>query len=447
MIARRSRRLASALAVLALSVALLAPAAARATEIRTVTSPGGVAAWLVHEPSIPMISLELAFRGGSALDPEGKEGLAHMVSGLLDEGAGEMESFAFQRRLEELAIEISFDASVDTFRVSLKTLSRHRDEAFRLLGLALASPRLDAAPIERIRQQIRTNLIRSLEDPDTIAGRRWFAEAFPDHPYGRPSQGTLDSIAAIERDDLAAFVAERLARDNVVVGAVGDIDGAELGRLLDLALSALPAAAKPYRIAETRPASGDGVILVRKEIPQSVVVFGRAGLKRDDPDYYAAYVMNYVLGGGGFSSRLTEEVREKRGLAYSVYSYLYPLDHAGLIMGGVATANGRVAESVRIIRAELERLKRDGISKQELADAKTYLNGSFPLRLSSNGRIADMLVAIQLEDLGIDYIERRADLINGVTIADIARVAARLIEPRDLIVVVVGDPVGINSGG
>ncbi|MEE8247625.1 MAG: pitrilysin family protein [Alphaproteobacteria bacterium] len=212
-------------------------------------------------------------------------------------------------------------------------------------------------------------------------------------------------------------------------------------------MSGLPAASKPYRIAEIRPAAGDGVIVVKKDIPQSVVVFGRAGIKRDDPDYYAAYVMNYVLGGGGFASRLTEEVREKRGLAYSVYSYLYPLDHAGLMLGGVATANARVAESVRIIRAELERLRRDGITERELADAKTYLNGSFPLRLSSNRRIANILVAIQLEDLGIDYLERRADLINAVSLLDVARVTARLIEPRDLIVVVVGDPVGLGSGG
>lgn len=436
-----------ALATLALAAALWAAAPARATEIQALTSPGGVAAWLVSEPSIPMISLELAFRGGSALDPEGKEGLAHMVSGLLDEGAGEMDGLTFQRRLEELAIGLSFSASFDTFRVTLKTLSKNRDEAFRLLGLALARPRFEETAVERIRQQIRTGLIRSLEDPDTIANRRWFAEAFPDHPYGRPSGGTLESIGAITGDDLGAFAAGRLARDNMVVGAVGDIDGAELGRLLDLALSGLPAASKPYRIAEIRPAAGDGVIVVKKDIPQSVVVFGRAGIKRDDPDYYAAYVMNYVLGGGGFSSRLTEEVREKRGLAYSVYSYLYPLDHAGLMLGGVATANARVAESVRIIRAELERLRRDGITERELADAKTYLNGSFPLRLSSNRRIANILVAIQLEDLGIDYLERRADLINAVSLLDVARVTARLIEPRDLIVVVVGDPVGLGSGG
>ena len=446
MMTRSGHRLTLVLAAL-VTAALLLAAPAQATKIIRVVSPGGIEAWLVHESSIPMISLELAFRGGAALDPEGKKGLAHMVSGLLDEGAGDLDSLAFQRRLEDLAIGLSFDASMDTFRASLKTLSRHRDEAFRLLGLALGQPRFDDAPVERIRGQIRTGRIRDLEDPGTVARHTWFATAFPEHPYGHPPEGTLESIAAITTDDLRAFATERIARDNVVVSVVGDIGPEELGRLLDRTLGALPAKSKLDHLAETTPAPGQGVIIVRKEIPQSVVVFGRAGIKRDDPDYYAAYVMNYVLGGGGFSSRLTQEVREKRGLAYSVYSYLYPLQHAGLMLGGVATANGRVAESLAIIRAELERLGREGVSEQELADAQTFLNGSFPLRLSSGGRIANILVSIQLHDLGIDYIDRRADLINAVTVADVRRVAQRLLDADDLIVVVVGDPEGLDGDG
>ena len=440
------RRLGAALAVLALAAAISAPPAG-ATKIVRVTSPGGNEAWLVHEPSIPMISVELAFRGGAALDPEGKQGLAYMVSGLLDEGAGEMDSLAFQRRLEELAIELSFDAGMDSFRASLKTLSQHRDEAFRLLGLALGRPSFDDDAVERIGGQIRAGLIRDLEDPDRIASRAWFSAAFPDHPYGRPLKGTLKSIAAIGGADLRGFVARRIARDNVVIGAVGDIDPEELGRLLDRSLGALPLRSKPYRVAETAPAGGDGVVVVRREIPQSVVVFGRAGIKRDDPDYYAAYVMNYVLGGGGFPSRLSQEVREKRGLAYSVYSYLNPMDHTGLWLGGVATANARVAESLKIIRAEVARLQAEGITDAELADARTYLNGSFPLRLSSNSRIAEMLVAIQRRDLGIDYIERRPGLIHAVSRKDVKRVAQRLLRVDDLIVVVVGDPEGLDEGG
>jgi zinc protease len=185
--------------------------------------------------------------------------------------------------------------------------------------------------------------------------------------------------------------------------------------------------------------------VVRKPIPQSIVIFGHNGIKRDDPDYYAAYVLNHVLGGGGFSSRLTEEIREKRGLVYSVYSYLNPMDHGGLIMGGLGTQNARVAESLKIVRSEWRRISEHGVAPDELKSAKTYLNGSFPLRLDSSSRIARMLVAIQAHELGIDYLKRRPELINGVTGDDVRRVARRLFDAQKLTVVVVGDPKGLEN--
>ena len=254
-------------------------------------------------------------------------------------------------------------------------------------------------------------------------------------------------MASLEADDLRLFVRRRFARDNVVVGAVGDVSPEELGRLLDLVFGALPAQAVPSQVAETAAARPGGLIVRRKPVPQSVVLFGLPGIKRDDPDYYAAQLMNYVLGGGGLTSRLYEEVREKRGLAYSVYSFLQPLRHAGLLMGGAGTANARVAETIAVLRAEIARLAAEGISADELADAKTYLNGSFPLRLTSNAAIASILVAIQINDLGIDYIERRTGYINAVTQADIVRVAERLLRLEDLLVVVVGDPEGLDDEG
>ena len=443
----RTRRL---LAIVALAVGLQsagAPDGAAATRITALTSPGGISAWLVHEPSIPIITLDIAFRGGSALDPLGKEGVAYLVSGLLDEGAGDYDALAFQRRLEELAIGMGADSYKDSFRVRLKTLSRHRDEAFRLLGLALSAPRFDEDAVTRVRAQILNNLARRAEDPDAIAGRTWFSRAFPSHPYGRPGRGTSESMASLEADDLRLFVRRRFARDNVVVGAVGDVSPEELGRLLDLVFGALPAQAVPSQVAETAAARPGGLIVRRKPVPQSVVLFGLPGIKRDDPDYYAAQLMNYVLGGGGLTSRLYEEVREKRGLAYSVYSFLQPLRHAGLLMGGAGTANARVAETIAVLRAEIARLAAEGISADELADAKTYLNGSFPLRLTSNAAIASILVAIQINDLGIDYIERRTGYINAVTQADIVRVAERLLRLEDLLVVVVGDPEGLDDEG
>jgi zinc protease len=430
--------------VLVLGV-LSAPWPAWAIDIERVVTPGGVEAWLVREPTIPVISFNFAFRGGAALDPAGKEGLAEMVSALLDEGAGPLDSQAFQRRLSDLAISLRFQAGRDTFGGTLRTLSENREAAFDLLRLALTEPRFDAEPVERIRSQLLSGLARSAEDPDQIAGRTWSAALFPDHPYGRPVSGTKESINAVAGEDLTAFVAARLARDNLLIGVAGDITAEDLAPLLDRTFAGLPAEAVPDTVPETKPRADGELIVVERDIPQSVVVFGHGGVKRDDPDYYAVYVMNYILGGGGFVSRLNHEVRQKRGLAYSVYSYLQPLEHAGIIAGGVATENARLAESLEVIRAEWRRLREGGVTNEELANAKRYLTGSFPLRLDNTRKLAGNLVAIQVSRLGIDYLDRRNSLIEAVTGDDVRRVAERLIHPDALTVVVVGQPEGVAA--
>ena len=417
---------------------------AQAVEVKRVVSPGGIEAWLVEDHRNPIIALDLSFRGGAALDPAGKEGLANMVSGLIDEGSGDLDSQAFQSRLEDLSIRLSFNAGLDTFEGTLQTLTENRDTAFELLRLALTAPRFDAEPIERIRSQVLAQLRGESENPDRIASRTLRNLFFPEHPYGRPVNGTPETVAALQADDFRQFVAERFARSNLMVGVVGDITAADLARLLDSTFAALPETPRDGSVADTEPAAGGDLVVVERDVPQSVVVFGHGGLKRDDPDYYAAYVVNYILGGGGFSSRLYEEVREKRGLAYSVYSYLNPLDHAALVVGGVGTANARVAESLSLIRAEWTRMATEGPTEQELADAKTYLTGSYPLRFSSSRRIASMLVGMQLDDLGIDYINRRNDYIEAVTLDDARRVAGRLYGPDALTVVVVGQPEGLE---
>lgn len=421
--------------------------AAAAPEILEIESAKGVKAWLVREPSIPIISVEIAFRGGTITDPDGKEGLANMVSGLLDEGAGDFDSTTFQKRLQELAIGFSASANKDTFRIGMRTLVENRDEAFRLLGLALSSARFDPVPVERIRRQITVGLTRDAEDPDRIASHTWFAKAFPDHAYGRPNRGTLASVATITRDDLVEFAHNRFARDNAVVAVVGDIRPEELSRLLDVSFGDLAASAGSFEVLEAMPSAEGSVTVIRKQIPQSVVTFGMPGIKRNDPDYYAAYLMNYVLGGGGFASRLYREVREKRGLAYSVYTYLYPYDYSAVYLGGVATVNERIGESLDIIRAQIADVAAHGVTADELERAKTFLNGSFPLRLDSNAKIARMLVGIQLQDLGKDYMIRRPQLINAVTLSDVQRIAKRLLGSGGLTVVVVGDPVGVQNDG
>jgi len=424
---------------------VLQPRGAAAIDIERVTSPGGIEAWLVRDTSVPVISFNFAFRGGASVDPTGKEGRAEMVSGLLDEGAGDMTSQVFQRALEDIAARIRFSATTDRFRGSLRTLAVNRDEAFRLLALAVNEPRFDARPVERIRAQMVAGLRSALQDPDTIAMRAWYAMVFPDHPYGRPNGGTIESVKTITIDDLKEFSSRYFVRKDLVVGVAGDITAEELRTRLDQVFGRLPAEGAGLGVEDTRPAAVGKQVVIKRDIPQSVVLFGHAGLARTDPDWYPAYVMMQVLGGGGLSSRLTEEVREKRGLAYSVYGYLNPYDHAALIMGGVATANARVAESLEVIRAEWRRMADHGMTAEELASIKTYINGSFPLRLDSTGRIAGMLLAVQINRLGINYLNSRDALMNNVTADDIKRVAKRLLKAGALTVVVVGKPKDVQS--
>ncbi len=418
---------------------------ARAVEVQRVVSPGAIEAWLVEDHSNPIISLSLAFRGAAALDPAGREGLAAMVAATIDEGAGDLESQAFRARMEDLSIRVSFDAGLDEFGGTLRTLTENRETAFDLLRLALTEPRFDDAPVERIRGQILAGLRQSIEDPNDIAGRNVMRLYFPDHPYGRPSEGTPESVAAITTADLRRFVAARFGRDQLKVAVVGDITAGELAALLDRTFLALPAVAAGAEVPDATPQGAGELVVIEKNIPQSVVSFGHIGIKRDDPDFYTAYVVNYILGGGGFAARLYEEIREKRGLAYSVYSYLHPLRHAALLGGGVATQNARVGQSIELIRQEWARMAASGPSEAELEAAKTFLTGSYPLRQSSSGRIARMLLGIQLENLGIEYINRRNGLIEAVTLEDARRVAKRLYDEKQLTFVIVGQPEGVSA--
>ncbi|MEQ8194665.1 MAG: pitrilysin family protein [Rhodospirillales bacterium] len=426
-------------AAFALFVSSVAPAQA-GPKVERVVSPQGIEAWLIEDHANPIISVSFAFRGGASFDPKGKEGLARMVSALLDEGAGDLDSQAFQRQLEDFAVRLSFGARRDTFTGRLQTLTKNRDAAFDLLRLAVTSPRFDAEPVERIRNQLIASLKQDLDDPGRIASLALIGKLFPGHPYGRPTRGTMESVGKIAVADLRAFVKERLTHANLVIGVVGDIRPGELGALMDKTFAGLPKTGTGGVIADVMPQSDGKTTLVRKPIPQSAIVFAQRGLKRGDPDYYTGIVLNHILGGGGFTSRLYSEVREKRGLAYSVGTGLVPMENAALLWGTAGTANARAGETLKLIRAEWQRMAREGVKADELNDAKTYLTGSFPLRFTSSGRIAGMLVSMQLYGRGIDYFEKRNELIEAVTLEKINKLAKRLLTPEKLSIVVVGDP-------
>jgi zinc protease len=417
---------------------------ARALTIERVTSQGGIEAWLVHNSTLPVIALEFAILGGADQDPADKPGVANMTASLLDEGAGPFDAVTFQDRLERRAIELQFQTGRDYLRGTLRTLTEHRDDAFDALRLALTAPRFDVEAVERIRAQVLSQLRRESVTPHDIASRTWWAAAFPDHPYGRPVNGTLESVPRISAADLTSYLGRVLARDRLKIAIVGDIDAATAGALLDRTFGTLPARAQ---LQETASVIAQGLgrrIVVPLEVPQANVAFGGPGVARRDPDFMAAYIVNHILGGGSFSSRLYREVREKRGLAYGVSDVLIWLRHSALLFGTTATRADATGKSIEIIEQEIRRMAAEGPSDEEVEKAKTYLKGSFALSLDSSSHIASQLLQIQIDELGMDYIERRSALIDAVTLADTKRVAKRLLQ-GGLLVTVVGRPEGVTS--
>jgi len=430
-----------ALTVLGVSVGITG---AKAVTIQPVTGASGVEAWLVEDHTVPVVTIRFAFTGGAALDPAGKGGTASMVASLLDEGAGPYDSLAFHRRLDSLAGQLRFSAAQDEFNGSLRSLKQNLSDAADLLRLALAEPRFLPDEIERIRGEILAGLARQAKNPRSLSGRLWMHDAFEKHPYGSAVDGSEDSVAAITRDDLAAFAAARFQRSGLVIGIVGDIEKPEAAALIDRIFGGLPKGADKADIAEAKPADDGALVISRAAVPQSAVTFGQAGPKRDDPAWYAAYVLNEIVGGGGFRGRLMKEIREKRGLAYGVTTQLVPYRHAGVIVGNVATENGRVAESIALVREEWRHMREEGPTGAELEAAKTYLTGSFPLGLDSTQHIAGVLVQMQQDKLGIDYLDRRASLIGGVTLDEARAVAKNLFDPAALSFAIVGDPADLE---
>lgn len=409
---------------------------ARAVEIQTIVSPGGIKALLVEDYTVPLIAVSMAFKGGANQEADNKTGLTNLLSSLLDEGAGDIKSQEFQTRIDDIGIELRFGASYDRFTGRMKTLRSTRDEAFELLRLALTEPRFDDEPIERMRASQLSILQRSLKRPNTIASQNWRRSVYGDHPYARDVGGTIETLNNITRDDIVALHGRLLARDNLVIGVVGAISADELAAMLDKVFGDLPQKAELNPVSEAQLSIGE-TRRIELDGPQSMIRIVMKGIKRDDPDFYAAYLVNYILGGGSFSSRLYKEIREKRGLAYGVYTYLGTQDYSGIIGGGTATRADRADETLGIMLDEISRMAKDGPEEDELAKAKKFIIGSYAIRnLDTSGKIASVLVAIQQENLGIDYIDKRAEYIGAVTIEDARRVARKLYSGTPTIVIV-----------
>ncbi len=433
------------LALVFLTFPAIAPVRAE-VKIQEVTSAAGVTAWLVEDYTVPIVTVRFAFKGGSVQDPAGKEGLFNLMTGLFDEGAGDLDADAFQERLDEVGAEMGFEARRDAVYGSMRMLAEEREAAFELLRLAVNQPRFDVEPVERIRAQILTGIQRDMRDPNA-QGRDQFARAlYGDHPYARRSDGTAESLAAITAEDLHALHERTFARSSLSIAVVGAIDAETLKAELDRVFGDLP--------AEPRlDAVGKATLNLAQEVryayplPQASLQLVYPGIEREDPGFFAAFLMNHVLGGGTFSSRLFDEVREKRGLAYGVGSALHTNDYSDMLIIGTSTRADRAQEALDVIREVVRGVAENGITDEELAKAKTYLIGAYPINnLDSSSAVARTLVELQKDGRGIDYIERRAALIEAVTAEEVKAAAARLLTAEPAILVI-GPEAQAGNGG
>ena len=433
----RLRRIAVIVAACLAMILLGSMPSHAAAKIQRLISPGGIEAWFVQDATVPLIAMEYAFGGGATQDPADKPGVGSMVASLIDEGSGDLDSKTFHERLDRRAIELSFSSARDYFRGSLRMLKDNKEEAFDLLRMSLTSAHFDSADVERIRAQIVSGLRRDTSNPGSLSSRKFLEVAFGDHPYGRLAGGTLESVPKIDVADMKDYVRRVLAKDTLRIAVVGDVDAATLGKLLDQTFGGLPAKAALTPVPDVEAAKPPQRAFIPLDVPQTVVVFGGPGFRRADPNFMAAYIVNHILGGGGLSSRLYKEVREKRGLAYSVSESLLWMDHSAVFVGNTGTRADRAGETVEAIDKEIRRMAEDGPTQQELDEAKSYLKGSQMLALDTSSKLASALLQYQLDKLPIDYIEKRNAIVDAVTLDD-AKKAAQRLWGQGLLTVIVG---------
>ena len=417
----------------------------RADSVQQIVTPGGIKVWLVENYAVPLIAMEFSISGGAAQDPAGKAGAATMLAGLLDEGAGSYDAEAFHKELDTYAIEMSFGADHDHFSGRMRSLKKHIRPAFDLLSLAVNEARLEAETIERVRGQMLAGIKRDAHDPHELTGAAWRELAFPNHPYSQSTHGTLESVAALTRDDLLVMRRNCFARDGLYITVVGAIDARTLSAELDQVFGGWAETGARAVVAPVEIQNLGVRKIINLDIPQATIQFGLPGIARHDPDHVAGFMVNHIFGGGSFSARLFKEVREKRGLAYSVHSSLATFEHAALFMGSTSTKNERALESLHVIEEEIAKMANEGPTEEELIQAKKYLTGSYALRFDTSSKIASQLVHLQMDNFTPDYLDERNRMIEAVDIDQARRVSRRLFAGQNLLVTMAGKPEPVEA--
>ncbi len=414
--------------------------------IQQIESAGGIKAWLVEDKNLPIISLQFSFKGAGAVNnTKDKQGLTRLLSNTLDEGAGNLDSQQFQKILSDNSISLSFSSGRDNFGGKIETLTRNKEKAFELLKLALTKPRFDQKPLDRMRLANITRIRSSMTKPNWIGARLFNDLAYQGHPYALNSGGTITSLQSITPDDLKEFKKDWLTKDRLLVSASGNINAEELSKVVDDIFSDLPATGKQNSIPDLDLQNTGKSFLYKKDIPQTIISTSLPSFDREDPDYYALMVMNHIFGASGFGSRLMEEARENRGLTYGIYSDMSVQEYLSSFGISTSTKNSNAKEMIDIIKKEMERIKDELVSEEELNGAISYIVGSIPLSLTSTSRIAGILLSLQLKKRPLTYLDDFPEKINMVSAKDIQRVAKRVLDPQKMITVMVGNPENIKN--
>ena len=434
------------LAILCLSLLAGVSGAAQAAtpKVVEVTSAKGLKVWLIEDHKLPLISMQFAFRGGVETDPEDKQGIAVLTTSLLTQGAGPYDDQAFQQCLAAGSIEMDISAQRDFVQGEIKTLVRTKEEAFRLLALALNKPRFDEGAFERTKGQQTTALISQFSKPAWQGRYALFRTIFAGHPYSYRSLGSRESLARLTRDDVRTFARQRLTQDTLSISVVGAISGKELSLKLDEIFGGLPASAEPDSLKSADLSASPQTLLVRREGEQTNMFFSLPMMKREDPDWYAAEIANYILGGGGFVSRLMNAVRAKEGLTYGIGTGLSPMEKASILMGQVSTDNDKAGEVFALIHHVWQDFYDKGVTQEEVDAARDYLIGSVPLSLTSTDDVSGVLLSMQAQKLGRDYLETREQKLKKVKREDVTRVIQNWFNPARLSFALVGKPEGVT---
>ena len=430
---------------LILSICLLAlPATANMVPQRSVLG-NGMILLTSEQRALPMVSIELLIDAGSRHDMPKQEGLANLTARLLTYGTQRRTALQISDTLDFIGAGLSAGCGEDLATVSMTVLKKDLATGLELLAEVLTLSTFPQEEIDRQKQSIIASIKAREENPGDIAQRRFAAALYPQSPYGRPVEGSEASVKGLEQQSLRAFY-ERYYRPNrTILSVVGDISHQEIARALNEAFRSWPKGEPATAPVAPSKVGTAETLRVNKELTQANIILGHEGVGRENPDYYAIQVMNYILGGGGFSSRTLDSIRNERGLAYSVYSYFSAEKGHGTFELVMQTKNETALEAIRIAKAEIRRMREELVTEQELSDAKDYLTGSFPLRFDTNRKVANFLAQVEYFQLGLDYPERYADFIKKVTREDVQHVAQKYLKPETLITVIVANQKKIGD--